>query len=40
MAVKRLKPEVLKGSQDLKDFLMEGNLLRKLKHGWVSVGVW
>ena len=32
MAVKQLKPEVLKGAQDLKEFLMEGNLQRKLKH--------
>ncbi len=32
VAVKRLKPEVLKGSEDLKEFLMEGNLMRKLRH--------
>ena len=32
VAVKQLKPEVLKGAQDLKEFLMEGNLQRKLKH--------
>lgn len=32
MAVKRLKPEVLKGADDLKEFLMEGNLMRKLRH--------
>eukprot|EP00195_Chlamydomonas_chlamydogama_P013792 CAMPEP_0202899216 /NCGR_PEP_ID=MMETSP1392-20130828/7510_1 /ASSEMBLY_ACC=CAM_ASM_000868 /TAXON_ID=225041 /ORGANISM="Chlamydomonas chlamydogama, Strain SAG 11-48b" /LENGTH=475 /DNA_ID=CAMNT_0049585339 /DNA_START=83 /DNA_END=1507 /DNA_ORIENTATION=+ len=32
VAVKRLKPEVLQGSDDLKEFLTEANLLRKLKH--------
>jgi hypothetical protein len=32
VAVKRLKPEVLKGAHDLKEFLLEGNLMRKLKH--------
>lgn len=31
VAVKKLRPEVLKGSSDLKDFLMEANLMRKLK---------
>lgn len=35
VAVKRLKPEVLKGTADLKDFLLEGNLMRKLQHKWV-----
>ncbi len=32
VAVKRLKPEVLKGPNDLKEFLLEANLLRKLRH--------
>jgi hypothetical protein len=32
VAVKKLKPEVLKGARDLKDFLMEANLMRKLKN--------
>ena len=31
VAVKRLKPEVLSEMNDLKDFLMEANLMRKLK---------
>jgi len=32
VAVKQLKPEVLKESNDLKDFLMEVNVMRKLTH--------
>jgi serine/threonine protein kinase len=32
VAVKQLKPEVLKESHDLKDFLMEVNVMRKLTH--------
>eukprot|EP00775_Hariotina_reticulata_P010407 gene10407-10565_t len=32
VAVKRLRPDVLKGPDDLKEFLTEANLLRKLKH--------
>lgn len=32
VAVKRLRPDVLKGPADLKEFLTEANLLRKLAH--------
>ena len=32
VAVKQLKPEVLKEANDLKDFLMEVNVMRKLRH--------
>lgn len=32
VAVKRLKPEVLSSPSDLKDFLMEVNIMRKLRH--------
>lgn len=36
VAVKRLKPEVLQEPNDLKDFLMEVNVMRKLKHACVG----
>ncbi len=36
VAVKQLKPEVLNTSVELKDFLLEANILRKLQHGWVT----
>ncbi len=32
VAVKKLKPEVLSGPDDLKEFLTEANLLRKMRH--------
>lgn len=32
VAVKRLRPDVLKGPDDLREFLTEANLLRKLQH--------
>ncbi|MEW5314051.1 MAG: hypothetical protein WDW38_005575 [Sanguina aurantia] len=32
VAVKQLLPEVLKGADDLRDFLAEANLLRKMRH--------
>jgi hypothetical protein len=32
VAVKQLKPEVLASTSDLKDFLLEVNIMRKLKH--------
>lgn len=32
VAVKRLRPDVLKDPADLKEFLTEANLLRKLAH--------
>jgi hypothetical protein len=32
VAVKRLKPEVLKSEHDFNDFVKEAELLRKLKH--------
>jgi serine/threonine protein kinase len=32
VAVKRLRPDVLKSPDDLREFLTEANLLRKLQH--------
>ena len=32
VAVKQLRPEVLSSPDDLREFLTEANLLRKLKH--------
>lgn len=32
VAVKKLKPKVLDSPSDLKDFLLEVNVMRKLKH--------
>ena len=34
VAVKQLRPDVLKGPDELKEFLTEANLLRKLRHRW------
>lgn len=34
VAVKRLRPDVLKSPDDLREFLTEANLLRKLQHRW------
>jgi hypothetical protein len=34
VAVKRLRPDVLQGPDDLREFLTEANLLRKLQHRW------
>jgi hypothetical protein len=34
--VKKLKPEVLGSPDDLKEFLTEANLLRKMRHPWVA----
>jgi serine/threonine protein kinase len=39
VAVKRLRPDVLKSPDDLREFLTEANLLRKLQHRWENVGV-
>jgi hypothetical protein len=38
VAVKRLRPDVLQGPDDLREFLTEANLLRKLQHRWVGGG--
>jgi hypothetical protein len=35
VAVKQLRPEVLASAEDLREFLLEANLLRKLRHRWV-----
>jgi serine/threonine protein kinase len=40
VAVKQLKPTVLQEPNDLKDFLTEVNVMRKLKHTWVACAVW
>jgi hypothetical protein len=32
VAVKKLKPEALSGADDLKEFLLEANLMRKMHH--------
>jgi len=37
VAVKQLKPEVLTEPGDLKGFLLEANVMRKLKHAWVCL---
>lgn len=41
VAVKRLRPDVLKSPDDLREFLTEANLLRKLQHrcGLVGAGM-
>lgn len=38
VAVKRLRPDVLKSPDDLREFLTEANLLRKLQHRWGGSG--
>ena len=38
VAVKRLRPDVLKSPDDLREFLTEANLLRKLQHRWGAQG--
>jgi hypothetical protein len=37
VAVKRLRPDVLKSAADLREFLTEANLLRKLQHRCAGV---